>query len=186
MAMSCRTYWFKPVLSGAETLLYSSSFQCNPWVQQPTTFFEMKCASLCYISFVVYDILLLGSALSSASSWNFLAKLARAAEKMPKVSQDARKIIQKSEKIQPRPLKIDAKTVLNDVQRQDRIKKNRSWGAPPPFFWSPPCQLFRPIFSKFEPSWPPRWAHVGGQDRPKIDKKSMRKRMNFWRPLGKP
>ena len=55
----------------------------------------------------------------------------------------------------------------------------------------------RPKFSNFEPSWPPRWAHVGGQDGPKIDKKSMPKNdqilkaswkaiisenLRFWRP----
>ena len=28
-------------------------------------------------------------------------------------------------------------------------------------------------FSDFEPSWAPRWAHVGGQNGPQIEKQSM-------------
>ena len=41
-------------------------------------------------------------------------------------------------------------------------------------------------FSGFEPSWPPRWPHVGSQDGAKIDKHSMRKTMKNWRLLGSP
>ena len=31
------------------------------------------------------------------------------------------------------------------------------------------------FFGVLEPSWAPRWAHVGGQDEAKIDKKSIPK-----------
>ena len=36
--------------------------------------------------------------------------------------------------------------------------------------------MLGPIFSNFEPSWLPRWLHVGGQDGAKIYKKSMQKK----------
>ena len=91
---------------------------------------------------------------------------------MPKVSQEVPKIIQKSSKIEPwPPQKIEA----NSLQKQVRIQ-NRSWGATPSFF--------KAIISDFEASWLPRWFYIGGQDGAKIDKKSMQKKMKFWRPLG--
>ena len=148
------------------------------------------------------------SALSSASSWIFSAKLpedlpknnenqvksggvwggvappARAAENMPIVSQEARK---SSTNLQERPItcpgagglggrsppskssrkhaqskprsfrnssknfrkwspdppKIDAKTLLDDVLKEDRIKNALGEGA---------CQILGPIFLNFEPS----------------------------------
>ena len=120
--------------------------------------------------------------LSSAGSWilgfvlgkflDFLGEVGWRAhqeqrkQKQPKPCPKSAKNLQKwsknLRKSTPDPSKIDAKTVLNDVQKQNRIK-NRSWGAAGPFLEA--------IFSNLELSWPPRWAHVGGQDGPKIDKK---------------
>ena len=89
------------------------------------------------------------------------------AQSKPKTSKNHPENLQKSS---PDPSKIDARTFLNEVQKQCRIK-NQQGGATP--------DSFRVIFSDLEPSWPPRWTHVGGQDGAKIDKKSMRKTMKF-------
>ena len=83
---------------------------------------------------------------------------------MQKTYTNQQKIIQKSS---PDPPKIEAKKLVNGLQKQVRIQ-SRSRGAP--------SQIFGIIFSDFEASWLPRWLHVGGQDGAKIDKKSMQKK----------
>ena len=83
---------------------------------------------------------------------------------MPKVSQEASKHHPKiMENRALTPPKIEAKRLLNGLQKQVRIQ-SRSRRAP--------CQSFRAIFSNFEASWLPRWTHVGGQDAPIINKKN--------------
>ena len=82
---------------------------------------------------------------------------------MPKLSQEAQKnhpnIIENRGLTPP---KIEAKRLLNGLQKQVRIQ-SRSRG--------PASQNLGAIFSDFEASWLPRWTHVGGQDGAKIDKK---------------
>ena len=90
---------------------------------------------------------------------------------MPKVSQEARKSIPKI--IEHRaltPPKIEAKRLLNGLPKQSRIKSQQG-GATQKFLEA--------IFWDFEASSLPRWAHVGGQDGAKIDKKSMPKTMKI-------
>ena len=93
---------------------------------------------------------------------------ARAAESRPKGSQEASKnhpkIIQKST---PDPPKIEAKTVKNEVLKEDRIKNEQGGAteefleAPGPFFW-------------------PSWSRLGPQDghmlEAKMDPKSIKNR----------
>ena len=75
------------------------------------------------------------------------------------------------QKFGPDPPKIDARTFLNEVQKQCLIN-NQQGGAPENFL--------KPILSNFEVSWPPRWTHAGSQDGAKIDKKKIDvKKMKF-------
>ena len=129
------------------------------------------------------------SALSSASSWIFLAKLA---EDLTKNNENqvksggvwggvgSRKHAQskpRSSKNHPKSLNIEPSPPKNPGQKAlERCSKARSYsesllGGTIPNFWS--------HFSDFEPSWPPSWPQVGGQDGAKINKKSMQKKMKF-------
>ena len=76
----------------------------------------------------------------------------------------------KTLKIEPRPPKIDAKTVLKDVLKEDRVK-NALGEASSKFFGS--------ISSNLEPSWRQDGPMLEAKTEPKSIKTSMRKMMNF-------
>ena len=107
--------------------------------------------------------------------------ITRTPENIPKVGNKTKK---KSFKIfENRALTLQ-KSTLNPPKSMPRrcSKKDRiqtpSWGAHPSIFFS--------HFSDFEASWLPRWPQVGGQDGPKVDKKSIPKSMKILSRLGTP
>ena len=58
-------------------------------------------------------------------------------------------------KSSPDPSKIDAKIVLNGVQKQSRIQKRLRWAT---------SQCWKVFSEDFEMPWVPRWPQIGGQD----------------------
>ena len=64
----------------------------------------------------------------SGGVWGGVAPPARAAENMPKASQEPPKIFKNLRKSTPGPPQIDAKTVLNDILKEHRI--NNALGKP--------------------------------------------------------
>ena len=74
---------------------------------------------------------------------------------------------QNHQKSNPRPPKIDAKMVLNEIHKQGCMHIH-SWGAPPEF-------LDR-IWRQFGASWAPRWPQDGPKLEAKTEPKSIKNR----------